>query len=140
MDAHPKVVALAQGLPKRAFRPLVRLPRYEIATEPRTKRERVKEGIVRAKGYQNKKLVGESVAESTYRPHKCERDHRLVVLRKNISVQKGETAPFDEVRYLFYITNHGPSTYRAEAMVVLANQRCDQKNVIEQLKNGVWRC
>jgi hypothetical protein len=137
MDAHPKVVALAQGLPERAFRPLVRLPRYEIATEPRTKRERVKEGIVRAKGYQNKKLVGESVAEIIYRPHKCERDYRLVVLRKNISVKKGETPLFDEVRYFFYITNHSPSTYRAEAIVALANQRCDQENVIEQLKNGV---
>jgi len=101
-------VALAQSLPEQAFRPLVRLPRYEIAAEPRTKRERVKEGIVRAKGYQNKKLVGESVAESTYRPHKRERDHRLVVLRKNISVQKGDTALIDEVRYFFYITNLRP--------------------------------
>ena len=137
MDAHPKVVALAQSLPEEAFRPLVRLPRYEIATEPRTKRKRVKEQIVRAKGYQNKILVGESVAEITYRPNKCERDYRLVILRKNISVQKGETALFDEIRYFFYITNHSPSAYRAEAIVALANQRCDQENVIEQLKNGV---
>lgn len=60
-----------------------------------------------------------------------------MVLRKNISVQKGETALFDEIRYFFYITNHSRSTYRAEAIVALANQRCDQENVIEQLKNGV---
>ena len=137
MDAHPKVVGLAQSLPESAWTPLVRLPRYEIATEPRRKRARVKEQIVRAKGYRNQILVGESVAQFTYRPNKCERDYRLVVLRKNISVQKGETALFDEIRYFFYITNHSRSTYRAEAIVALANQRCDQENVIEQLKNGV---
>ena len=137
MDAHAKVVALAQTLPEQAFAPLVRLPRYEIATEPRAKRARVKENIVRAKGYQNKVLVGESVAQITYRPHKCEREYRLVILRKNISVQKGETVLFDEMRYFFYLTNHRESMYSAEAIVALANQRCDQENVIEQLKNGV---
>lgn len=137
MDAHAKVVKLAEGLPEQAFAPLVRLPRYEIATEPRAKRARVKEQIVRAKGYLNKVLVGESVAQITYRPNKCEREYRLVIVRKNISVQKGESALFDEMRYFFYLTNHSESTYRAEAIVALANQRCDQENVIEQLKNGV---
>ena len=137
MDAHAKVVKLAQTLPEQAYAPLVRLPRYEIATEPRTKRARVKEQIVRAKGYQNKVLVGESVAEIPYRPHKCGREYRLVIVRKNISVQKGERALFDEIRYFFYISNHRETTYSAAALVALANQRCDQENVIEQLKNGV---
>jgi hypothetical protein len=137
MDAHPKVVTLAQMLPETAWTPLVRLPRYEIATEPRMKHARVKEHIVRAKGYLNKVLVGESVAQISYRPHKCKRDYRLVIVRKNISVQKGERALFDEMRYFFYLTNHSESTYGAETIVALANQRCDQENVIEQLKNGV---
>ena len=57
-----------------------------------------------------------------------------MILRKNISVQKGEKALFDEVRYFFYITNR---TDKAEKIVGLANGRCDQENVIEQLKNGV---
>lgn len=137
MDAHPKVVTLAQTLPEPEWTPVVRLPRYEIATEPRTKRARIKEQIVRAKGYLNKVLVGESVAQITYQPHKCKREYRLVIVRKNISVQKGERALFDQMRYFFYITNHSESTYSAEAIVALANQRCDQENVIEQLKNGV---
>ena len=63
LDAHPKAVALADALPPEAWQPLERLPRYEIATEPRCKAERVKEGVVRSRGYLNKKLVGESVAE-----------------------------------------------------------------------------
>ena len=42
---------------------------------------------------------------------------------------------FDEIRYFFYITNRRELTQ--EEVVGLANQRCDQENVIEQLKNGV---
>jgi hypothetical protein len=137
MDAHAKVVKLAQTLPEQDWAPLERLPRYEIATEPRERRARVKEQVVRANGYLNKVLVGESVAEIAYQPLKCKREYRLVIVRKNISMQKGETVLFDDVRYFFYITNHSPSTYAAHAIVALANQRCDQENVIEQLKNGV---
>jgi hypothetical protein len=47
--------------------------RYEIATEPGCKRERIKEAIVRFKGYLNKELVGESVAEFNYQSNKCGR-------------------------------------------------------------------
>ena len=45
MDAHPKVVNLAEALPEEAWKPLKRLPRYEIASRPRRKPERVKESI-----------------------------------------------------------------------------------------------
>ena len=135
MDAHPKVVQLAKALPEEAWKALERLPRYEIATEPRAKAPRTKEAIVRFKGYLNKKLVGESVAEFNYQPNKCGRAYRLVVVRKNISVQKGEAVLFEDIKYFFYITNH--TDYSAEQVVALANGRCDQENVIEQLKNGV---
>ena len=37
MDAHPKVVELAEALAKQAWQPLERLPKYEILTEPRAK-------------------------------------------------------------------------------------------------------
>ena len=135
MDAHQKVVGLAEELPEKAWKKLDRLPRYEIATRPRRKPERVKEAVVRFKGYQNMKLTGESVAEIQYRPHKCKQSYRLIIVRKNISVQKGEQALFDEIRYFFYITNR--KDYSAEQVVSLANGRCNQENVIEQLKNGV---
>ena len=135
MDAHPKVVGLAEALPASAWAELERLPKYEIRTEPRTKPARIKEGIVRFKGYVNQVLKGESIAELEYQPKKCGRRYRLVVLRKNISVQEGEAVLFENVRYFFYITNRrdlsGPE------VVALANGRCDQENVIEQLKNGV---
>jgi hypothetical protein len=135
MDAHPKVVQLAEALPRKAWRPLERLPRYEITTKARRKADRVKEEVVRIKGYQNKVLVGESIAEMEYQPVKCEQAYRLVIVRKNISVQKAEKVLFDEVRYFFYITNR--RDLGLEEIVGLANGRGDQENVIEQLKNGV---
>ena len=135
MDAHKKVVGLAEELPEKAWKPLERLPRHQIVTRARRKPERVKEGIVRFKGYQNKKLMGESVAEIEYQPNKCKQAYRLIIVRKNISVQKGERVLFDEIRHFFYITNR--KDYTAEQIVSLANGRCNQENVIEQLKNGV---
>jgi hypothetical protein len=122
-------------LPQEAWKPLERLARYEIATQPRRKPQRIKEAIARFKGYSNKKLLGEAVTEFAYQPHKCGRSYRLVVVRKNISVQKGELVLFEDIQYFFYITHH--TDYRAEQTVALANERCEQENVIEQLKNGV---
>ena len=135
LDAHPKAVQLAEDLGEQSWRALERLPKYEILTEPRQRPERVKEQIVVQKGYLNRKLVAEHVSDMTYQPHQCERKYRLVILRKNISVQKGEHALFDEVRYFFYLTNRWDLS--VEQVVSLANGRCDQENVIEQLKNGV---
>jgi hypothetical protein len=135
MDAHPKVVQWAEALSERSWRPLERLPKYEILTEPRRRRERVKEQIVVQKGYRNQKPVAEHVSDLTYQPHQCGRKYRLVILRKNLSVQKGEQVLFDEVRYFFYLTNRWD--LNVEEVVSLANDRCDQENVIEQLKNGV---
>jgi len=135
MDAHPKVVLLANLLAESMWKRLERLPKYEIKTEPRAKGEQVKEQIVQEKGYQNQKLVAEDIAEIEYRPNKCAQNYRLIILRKNISVQRGERALFDEIRYFFYLTNRRDLS--AKAVVSLANDRCDQENVIEQLKNGV---
>jgi hypothetical protein len=133
-DANPKLVGLAEALEKGAWQPLERLPKYEILTEPRSKAFRYKEQVVVEREFENKKLVGEDLAEIEYQPGKCKRKYRVIILRKNISVQKGQEALFDEVRYFFYITNRKD---KARRIVGLANGRCDQENVIEQLKNGV---
>jgi len=133
-DANPKLVGLAEALEKQAWRPLERLPKYEILTEPRPKAFRYKEQVVVEREFKNQKLVGEDLAEIEYQPGKCQRKYRVIILRKNLSVQKGEAVLFEEVRYFFYITNRKD---KAEKIVGLANGRCDQENVIEQLKNGV---
>jgi len=135
LDAHAKVVGLAEALPAQAWTKLERLSKYEILTEPRTKPERVKEAIVREKGFQNVVLVGEDVAEIEYRPVACRKSYRLVIVRKNLSVQRGECVLFDEVRYFFYLTNR--RDLDQPGVVAQANGRCDQENVIAQLKHGV---
>jgi hypothetical protein len=91
--------------------------------------------VVRARGYENIRLVSEQVAEFPYRPGKCSRDYRVVVVRKNLSVEKGEQRLFDDIRYFFYISNDWERT--AEQVVHFALERCNQENLIEQLKNGV---
>jgi len=133
-DANPKLVGLAQALEEQAWQPLERLPKYEILTEPRPKAFRYKEQVVVEREFKNQKLVGEDLAEIEYQPTKCKRKYRVIILRKNISVQKGEQVLFEEIRYFFYITNRKD---KAQKIVGLANGRCDQENVIEQLKNGV---
>jgi hypothetical protein len=59
----------------------------------------------------------------------------LIVLRKNISKEKGEQRLFDEIRYFFYITNDVISD--ADEIVYSANDRCHQENLLQQLKTGL---
>jgi hypothetical protein len=135
MDAHPKLVMEAQKLAPGAWRQLLRTARSEVKTEPREKPDRVKEQVVKEQGYRNLKLKSEEIAEFEYRPRKCERSYRLVVVRKNLSVEEGEQVLFEDLRYFFYITTLRELS--AQEVVESANQRCDQENVIAQLKNGV---
>jgi hypothetical protein len=95
----------------------------------------VKEQIVRDKGFKNIRLKSEDVAEFQYQPRRCRRPYRVIVLRKNLSVERGEQVLFDDVRYFFFITNslaHDPAD-----IVWESNGRCDQENLIAQLKGGV---
>src|SRR5215218_7822012 len=54
---------------------------------------------------------------------------------KTLVCSKATQVLFKEIRYFFYITKR--RDFGAEEIVSLANGRCDQENVIEQLKNGV---
>jgi hypothetical protein len=135
INAMPNLVKIAENLPEALWRPLVRPAKYDVRTEPRQRPENVKERIVVEREYKNIRLQSEDVAEFKYRPSKCKKTYRIVVLRKNLSVEKGEKVLFDDIRYFFYITNDFEST--SAEIVRLANKRCNQENLIEQLKNGV---
>ena len=80
------------------------------------------------------KLVGEEVAEFEYRPVACGKAYRVVVLRKKRVVEKGQLWLFQPDRYFFYITND--RTTPASEIVFLANDRCDQENLLAQLHGG----
>ena len=57
------------------------------------------------RGFKNIRLVEETVAEFEYRPTACRKSYRLIVVRKDLSVEKGEQVLFEDYRYFFYITN-----------------------------------
>lgn len=135
IDAMPNLVEHAETLPKSAWEPLDRPAKYEVRTTPRQRPRNVKEEVVREREFKNIRLISEDVAEFSYRPTACQKIYRIVVVRKNLSVEKGENVLFDDVRYFFYITNDCGRS--AREIVFLANDRCDQENLIEQLKNGV---
>lgn len=136
-DAHANLVEIANSLSETEFQPLVRAPKHQVQTEPRDKRDNAKEAVVRQNEYKNIRLVSEHVAEFSYRPTACRKVYRMIVLRKNLSVERGENVLFDDIRYFFYVTNETETDLTTEQVVGEANDRCNQENLIEQLKNGV---
>jgi hypothetical protein len=134
-DAAPNLKAIAEGLPERVWRPLQRPARYEVKTQPRQRPDNVKDAIVVEREYEKLTLRCEEVAEFNYQPTACGKIYRMVVVRKNITREKGEKCLFDEIRYFFYITNEW--VWEVEEIVAGANGRCNQENILAQLHGGV---
>ena len=134
-DARANMVAIAENHPDELYRELERRAERVIATEPRTRPEDVKDRIVRARGFTTYRTTGEDLVEFEYQPANCHKSYRVVAVRKNISVTKGDAVLFDEFRYFFYITND--LTLTADQVVQEAHQRCNQENLHSQLKSGV---
>ncbi len=136
VSAHSKVVGIAEGFEESKWRPLLREGRVSKSRRgPR--KPRVKRAIIEERGYRHLELEHEEYTEFAYRPRKCKRDYRLVVLRKTISVMEGQALLIPEIRYHFYITNAPKSELTARQVIRESNQRCNQENLIEQTKNGV---
>jgi hypothetical protein len=125
---------LAANLPEGAWKRLRRPPKYEVATQRRTRRANVKEQVVVDRGFENIRTDAEKVASFEYRPTACSRTYRVVALLKNISKLRGEEMLVDDVMIFFFITND--RTTSARELVLLANQRCNQENLHAQLKSG----
>ncbi|MDO5582363.1 MAG: transposase [Planctomycetia bacterium] len=95
----------------------------------------MKEQVVAERKYKNLRLEYEDMAEIPYQPAKCKQPYRLVMLRKMIKVKQGQTMLFPEIRYFFYITNDWSKSM--EEIVFESNDRCNQENLIGQLKSGL---
>ena len=135
LDAMPNLKLQAELLDESAWTKLERPARYEVKTQERAKPKNVKEKIVTDRCFENLRLRAEHVAEIDYQPGKCKKSYRLIACRKTIDTQIGGQTLWEEYRYFFYITNDRVTP--APELVLQANQRCDQENLIEQLKNGV---
>jgi hypothetical protein len=134
IDARSNLIARAEDLPDSAYGFLER-PRQPLATVPRQQPERHKPQIVRDRGFKTIHTLEEQVAEFAYQPLACDRDYRVIVLRKRLGVDQEQMRLFEEFRYFFFITND--RRLSAEELVLRANQRCNQENLIAQLKGGV---
>jgi hypothetical protein len=134
-EAKANLIAIAEDLPARVWKPLQRPARYEVKTKPRERPDKVKEAVVVARAFENQRLQSEEVAEFNYQPSACRKTYRMVVIRKNISVEKGEKLLFDRIVYFFYITNDW--VREADEIVLTANDRCNQENLLAQLAGGV---
>ena len=132
IDARENLKDRAEDRPAGSFEELKRLARSRVQTTPRGPREDHKTPIVVAREYQTIRLKGEEVAEFDDRPTACQKTYRVIVLRKRLSTQKGQQVLFEDHRDFFYITNDRTSS--AAEIGFLANERCDQENLIAQLK------
>jgi hypothetical protein len=103
-DAKANLVEKADGAPEETYHELVRRAERAIKTAPRTRPVNVKDAVVRARRFKVLRQKGEDVAEFSYRPAKCSKDYRVVVLRKDLSVERGDDVLFSEYRFFFYIT------------------------------------
>jgi hypothetical protein len=135
IDAQPNLVQLAQGLPERVWAELERPPGYQVKTVPRQRPTNVKDEVVRRRGYRNVRVLSEQVAEFNYQPGPCQETYLIVVLRKQLIWEQGGVEVDRETRYFFYITNRW--TWSCAEVVQFANDRGNQENLVEQLKNGV---
>ena len=59
----------------------------------------------------------------------------MVVVWKDLEVYRGQNKLFDDTRCFFYITNDEEKS--AAEIVFDANGRCNQENLLQQLKSGV---
>jgi hypothetical protein len=132
IDAMPNLYEILENLPQNAWKVLHRRANYEVKTGPRSRPENVKQQVVEAREFEDIRLVKEHVAEFAYRPAKCKREYRLVVVWKDLEVHKGQRKLFDDSRCFFYISNDWEKP--AAEIVFQANGRSNQENLIAQLK------
>lgn len=132
LDVCPDRFIDADDLPKSAWDPLIRPPRYTANGKLRGKRERVKQRIVEEREFKDIRQVDEWAATMNYRPAACRRAYRLIIVRKNLLVSEPKQGRlFPDYRYFIYITNDWEST--PAQIVYEANDRCNQENIWAQL-------
>jgi hypothetical protein len=134
-DASQSLVRRADAIDESEYAQLERRAEKAFKGQRRAKQPRIKEQIVKDRGYRNLELVSEDIAEFDHDPTRAKKTYRMIAVRKQILEQRGQICLDEHQRYFFYITNDrelSPEQVVAEAM-----NRCNQENLIDQLKNGV---
>jgi len=132
MKAYGGLVDIAENVATNDWKHLPRTPKYDPSTPDRTRPENIKERIVVARGYENKRLAAEWVTEVPYSPTDCKETYRLVIVCKELEVTK-QGRLFDDYVYFFYLTNESSEDLTTSEVVYGSNARCDQENILAQL-------
>jgi hypothetical protein len=135
MDAMPNLVKRAGQISASDWQPLEKRHQRRVKTYQRCKPENVKQQVVKKRKFKKIVTTTEDIAECEYRPGKCTKAYRLIILRKTLDVVQGKMNLFEDLRYFFYITNDWRRS--AAQMIHFYRGRSDHENDIEQLKNGV---
>ena len=137
MDAMPNLKDIANAIDHSDWEPFEPKSKYKVKTRKRKRPENIKQQVVKRRKFRRIVTESEHVAEFYYRPGKCDKTYRIIVLKKKLHVMKGELSLFeeDDIRYFFYITNDRRSSKKA--LIEFYRGRADHENDIEQLKNGV---
>ena len=127
-----KLENIAYSLPDYRWKRLRREKKHEDNGKTNYKQE-----FIEKKGYRDLHLKKEYIAEFRYKPGQCQKEYRMIALKKVIDVKEGQTFLFEEVRFFFYITNIEHMT--PKEIIKHINGRCNHENKLQQLKdkNGV---
>ena len=135
MDARANLVKMADEVARYQWEPLPKKAKRQVKTRQRRRPVNAKQQVVKKRQFKKVRTESEHVCHFIYRPGKCQKTYRMIVLRKSLKVVKGEMDLFDEYRYFFYITNDWQRS--TAEMIHFYRARSDHENDIEQLKNGV---
>jgi hypothetical protein len=130
----PNLKAIAADRSAPDWAEVQRPPQSIAPGKPRTWPERVKDRIVRDRGFETLTRIRQDVAAVSSRPPACRRSYRLIIVRQTIGVEKGPTRLCDAIGWRFYRTNDRRNT--PWEFVLQANDRYDQENLIAQLQGG----
>lgn len=134
-DARANLVEAAERTPERLYHELVARAEVSRAAKARARPRNYKDAVVKKRGFKTLRQARQDLVSFSYRPAKCARNYRVVALRKNLSVERGHEVLFFDYKYFFYITNDWEMS--TEEVVGHARARCDQENLIAQLKGQV---
>lgn len=147
MDPYAVLQEKADALPPQAWKPFSAHP-VEPAPDKksRRKRRRCRSRRARQRGYTNLATTREWVAEFDYTLPDSDSARsfgvagltfRVAVRRQQVEVSEGQERLYTEYRDRFIITDYRFGEMNTAEVVRFAYGRCDQENIIEQLKNGI---
>lgn len=129
---HANLLAKIDEIAPDQWKHVPRAPSYDPSTPNRARPDKVKREIIEARGYRNRRLKEEVYVEVPYKPYKCDKTYRLIIVRKKQDVTE-QGVLFENDVYFFYISNVAPSQHTGLDVIYESNKRCNQENVIAQL-------